>query len=65
MLEIEINVVCAKCGSNLLASLETNRFVDLIAEIQPCEDCLDVMWEAGHEAGYDEGFAESRSENEV
>lgn len=65
MLEIEINVVCEKCGSNLLAGFESSLHGELIAEIRPCEDCIDAAWEAGREEGYEDGFIEGRSEDEI
>ena len=54
IVEIEFEVLCARCGNGLCRNTSTREGYRgrLIAEVEPCENCLaDARSE-----GYDEGF---------
>ena len=61
LLELEFEVFCS-CGNGLCNNTTEgrNRYSQYIT-VEPCEKCLDVAREEGHEEGYEECQKDSES----
>lgn len=55
--ELSISVYCARCGAGLCGNVNVRRDGTTI-DMDPCEDCLDDMYETGKREGYDKGIGD-------
>ena len=65
LIEVEIEVYCARCGEGLCNQTEathTFRRDQPAFRVQPCERCLEAARDEGYDKGYDEGLDAGREE---
>lgn len=51
---IDIDLVCAQCGSSLTGKVESGRLCQEIV-VEPCAKCMDDAAQEGFLEGYDKG----------
>ena len=61
--DIEVTVLCFRCGAKLGTKLGTNEEGTII-DVVPCEKCLEEATDKAESAGYDRGWAECEVEGE-
>lgn len=61
-LTLEFEVFCSLCGAGLCSNAtEGSNMHSQYISMEPCEACLDNE----HTAGYDEGYARCKEDNEL
>ena len=61
----EIQLVCRKCGSELLEHYHmTDPLTDKVTvRVHPCQVCMDGKWHDGYEAAQDDLWLDSNKDN--
>jgi len=52
--EVEVEVICLRCGRDLQTTVEYRRGGPVIL-VEPCDNCIEDAKNEGYDKGYDEG----------